>query len=157
MEITPAEESDSKEIVSMILEEFPYAKISSEKLAKKMKRKAIRVFKAVENEKIIGFLELEKLDSNTARINGISVKPEMRGKGLGKKILEYGIDFLKGKKIKRILLMVKQSNTEAKKLYSEMGFRFMGMLENKIDNDTIEELELNLGSEEEDETMNYVG
>jgi ribosomal protein S18 acetylase RimI-like enzyme len=156
MEIIPAEQNDAKEIVSMILEEFPYAKISAKKLENKMKRKAIRVFKAVEGEKIIGFLELEKLDSITARINGISVKPELRGKGIGKKILEYGIDFLKSKKIKRILLMVKQSNTEAKKLYAEIGFKFMGLLENKIDNDTIEELELNLGAED-DEELNYVG
>lgn len=156
MEIVKAAEKDAKEILPIILKEFSYAGISGEKMRKKMHSKRFRVFKAVEKGKIVGFLELEKLNPVAARINGISIKPEYRGNGFGKKLLEFAIGFLKKKGIKQAILLVKQSNKEAKKLYAEAGFRFMRVLENEIDNETIEELELNFEQEPE-ENLSYVG
>jgi ribosomal protein S18 acetylase RimI-like enzyme len=156
MEISRAEEKDVKEILPFIQLEFSYAKITKEKLLQKINKKNFRVFKAVETGKIMGFLELEKLDYNTARINGLSVNAEQRKKGFGKQLIEFAIGYLKKKNIRRILLLVKQSNTEAKKLYAESGFQFNGLLENKIENETIEELELDLHPEEE-ETPSYIG
>ena len=151
-----AVEKDAKEILPMILKEFSYVKISEEKLRLKMQGRNYRVFKAVESKKIIGFLELEKLNGISARINGLSINPEYRGKGFGKQLLEFAVEYLKKKNISQIILLVKQSNLEAKKLYEEAGFQFMELLENKIDNETIEELELNLHPEEE-ETPSYIG
>ena len=151
-----AVEKDAKEILPMILKEFSYVKISEEKLRLKMQGRNYRVFKAVESKKIIGFLELEKLNGISARINGLSINPEYRGKGFGKQLLEFAVEYLKKKNISQIILLVKQSNLEAKKLYEEAGFQFMELLENKIDNEAIEELELNLHPEEE-ETPSYIG
>ncbi len=156
MEILRAEEKDVKEILPLIQREFSYAKMTAEKALHRIHKKNFRLFKAVENKKIIGFLELEKLDYNTARINGLSVNAEQRKKGFGKQLIEFAIGYLKKKNIRRILLLVKQSNTEAKKLYAEAGFQFNGLLENKIENETIEELELDLHPEEE-ETPSYIG
>ncbi len=156
MEILRTEKKDIKEILPMIQREFPYAKMTPEKTLHRLHRKNFRIFKAVENGKIIGFLELEKLDYNSARINGLSVSPEHRKKGFGKQMVKFAVDYLEKKNIRRIIILVKQSNTDAKKLYEETGFKFMGLLENKIENETIEELELNLHSEE-DETPSYIG
>ncbi|MDD5163313.1 MAG: GNAT family N-acetyltransferase [Candidatus ainarchaeum sp.] len=156
MEILRAEKKDVKEILPMIQKEFAYAKMTPEKTLRRLRRKNFRIFKAVEAGKIIGFLELEKLDYNLARINGLSVSPEHRKKGFGKQLAKFAVNYLEKKNIRRIIILVKQSNSEAKKLYAETGFKFMRLLENKIENETIEELELNLHPEE-DETPSYIG
>ncbi|MBN1940802.1 MAG: GNAT family N-acetyltransferase [Candidatus Diapherotrites archaeon] len=155
MDILPAYDSDSKEIVKMIKREFAYSKITEKKFLEKLESKSKRVFKAVEDKKIIGFVELRKLDFQTARISGFTIAPKFRGKGFGKKMLEFAIDFLRKKKIKRVTLLVRQDNEKAKKLYTKMGFGFMGLWKNKIGGHVAEEWELNLHSNGE-ETPNYV-
>ncbi|MDD5148740.1 MAG: GNAT family N-acetyltransferase [Candidatus ainarchaeum sp.] len=156
MDITLVEEKDIKEILPIILREFAYTKMNEKKVLRRIHGKNFRIFKAVEAGKIIGFIELEKLDFDSVRINGLSIVPEKRRNGFGKQLIDFAVEFLKKKNIRRIFLLVRQSNTEAKKLYSEAGFKIVGTEPEKFEGETVEDLELNLHSEEE-ETPSYIG
>ncbi len=152
--IKPVVDSDLPEIISMINREFPYVSISIEKIREKIRKKKIFVFKAVEGEKLLGFIEAEMLEAGLARINGLTVKPSERNRGIAGKLLDHMIRFLHGKNVRRIMLLVKQKNEEAKKLYGQKGFKFMGLYRREIDQAIVEEMELDLSGKEEN--LSYV-
>ena len=56
-------------------------------------------------------------------IYDIFVKEELRGKGIGKILLEKAQSYCREKGYSRILLMVSVNNETAMKLYSKMGFK----------------------------------
>lgn len=104
---------------------------------------------------MLGFIEIESLEEEIARINGLTVKPEFRNKGIAKKLLEFALQLLKKEGVQRVLLLVKQGNEAAKKLYTEAGFYFIGMYHRDLDQAVVEELELDF--EPKKERLNYVG
>ncbi len=58
---------------------------------------------------------------------GMYVRPEYRGKQIGKKLVQTAIDFAKGPmKLKKVDLSVEASRDSAKRLYSSMGFQQWG-------------------------------
>jgi len=144
MTIKKIDEADYSEVIGLIKSEFPYVEFDEKKIRKRIESNKIFLFKAVEGKKILGFVELEILEGNIARINGLTVKPESRNKGVAKELLDYAIKFLKGKKIARILLLVKEKNAAAKKIYKERGFDFIGMYHRELDSEVVEEMELDL-------------
>ena len=91
----------------------------------------------------------KSLEPTIARINGLTVRPEERNKGIATALLEHMIGFLQSRGAKRIMLLVKQGNDEAKKLYETKGFRFMGLYQRQIDQSIVEEMELDFGAKEE--------
>jgi len=155
VKITAVEESDFSEVMALIKAEFPYVSFDKARIKKRVASGRIFLFKAVEAKKLVGFIELELFES-IARVNGLTVKPSFRKKGVAKKLLDYAVAFLKKKGIERILLLVKQSNKTAKKLYKEFGFRFIGMYHRELDNAVVEEMELDFSPKEE-EDLDYVG
>ena len=156
MDIRKIGEQDYTEIIGLIRAEFPYVSFDEEKIRKRIGSNKIFVFKAVEGKKLLGFIEVEVLEASIARINGVTVKPRYRNRGVAKKLLLYVIEFLKKKDIERVLLLVKEKNSAAKKVYKEAGFSFIGMYRRQLDNATVEEMELDLkpGSKED---LSYVG
>ena len=153
MEISNIEERDIQEVLGLIKKEFPYLQISAEKIKERIESKKVFVLKATEKKKLLGFIEAEILEDEIARINGLTVKPEYREKGVAAAMLERMTSFLKEKGIKRVMLLVKQTNEEAKRLYEQKGFRFIGLYQREIDQSVVEEMELDL---EEGETPSYV-
>ncbi len=156
MKIKEVEEQDYGEVISLIRTAFPYTEFNEEKIKQRIESNKIFLFKAVEGKQLQGFIEVELLEESIARINGLTVKPKFRKKGVAKKLLQHTLNFLKKKKTERVLLLVKQGNQAAKKLYKEEGFRFIGMYHRQLDNMVVEEMELDLlpGSEED---LSYVG
>lgn len=156
MKIKEIEESDYAEVIALIKEEFPYVEFNEAKARERIESSKIFLFKAVEGKNLLGFIETELLEGEIARINGLTVKPNYRNKGVAKKLLQHTIAFLKKKKVERALLLVKEKNEAAKKLYKEAGFRFIGMYHRPLDDAVVEEMELDLipGSEED---LSYVG
>ena len=147
MRIEKAGKKDFPEIEKMIEKDFPYVQRSTENALEKMKRNEITFFKAVEGKKIIGFVEVETFQENIARINGLSVNPNFRRKGIGKKLLLHVIAELEKRGIERVVLLVKQSNQKAKELYESVGFNFIGLYHRRIDEAVVEEMELSLVKE----------
>lgn len=60
----------------------------------------------------------------TIRIFSISVLPELQGKGIGKQLLDYAIDFARSGKIARVTLEVIKSDLKTIRFYEKAGFRF---------------------------------
>lgn len=65
----------------------------------------------------------------------LATEPSLRGKGLGRQIVEYCIDYAKEHGYQAIRLDVVPDNTPAKKLYEKCGFTYIGDadLEREID------------------------
>ena len=156
MDIKEIEESDYPEVIGLIKVEFPYVDFDLGKIEQRVKSGRIFLFKAVEKAKLMGFVEVELLEEGIARVNGLTVKKEFRKNGVAKALVEFAIEFLKKKKIGRILLLVKEENKAAKKVYEEQGFKFIGMYKRELDDAIVEEMELDI-SEGSNEDLSYVG
>ena len=149
MQIKELDERDLPGIIALIKREFPYVEIRIEKIRERIASKRVFVLKAVEKNSLLGFIEAEMPEPTIARINGLTVKPEERNKGIATALLEHMIGFLQSRGAKRIMLLVKQGNDEAKKLYETKGFKFMGLYQRQIDQSIVEEMELDFGAKEE--------
>jgi ribosomal-protein-alanine N-acetyltransferase len=55
-------------------------------------------------------------------INTIAVRPELRGQGIGRRLLAYVLDEARAQGARRALLEVRASNAAAIKLYTAFGF-----------------------------------
>ena len=62
--------------------------------------------------------------ARSIRIFSIAVLPEMQGKGIGKKLLDYAINLARTGKINRITLEVRKSETNVVEFYQKAGFEF---------------------------------
>ncbi|MGB9812629.1 MAG: GNAT family N-acetyltransferase [Thermovenabulum sp.] len=72
------------------------------------------------------FLRFEVNTASSAQLLSIGVLPECHGKGIGKALLEKGMEYIRKKGIKRVKLEVRPNNTSAVKLYERFGFKVKG-------------------------------
>lgn len=56
-------------------------------------------------------------------IKDIAVHPELRERGLGRRLLERALDTMRAQRASRVKLEVRTSNSPARALYDELGFR----------------------------------
>lgn len=87
----------------------------------------------VDDDDIIGHLILRNPteDKSVIRLGFIIVDNNLRGKGYGKKLLEFGIKYAKEElKAKTINLGVFKNNEGAYKCYTSMGFKEVGIEKN---------------------------
>jgi [ribosomal protein S18]-alanine N-acetyltransferase len=131
-------EEDIPDILSIINTEFPYTTFNETILLDKISNNNFFLIKIIKNKELIGFAEVEFI-SEEARLNAIFVTDSFRNKGIGKKLLNKCIKEIKRRKIKKIFLLVKESNNTAKKLYLKIGFNFEKN-HNKIIDDSIIEV-----------------
>lgn len=61
-----------------------------------------------------------------ATLMSIAIKKDLWGKGKGKKLMEFIIEYLRGK-AKRLLLDVRRSNIKAIRLYQSLGFKIISV------------------------------
>lgn len=141
MQIKELSEKHFKKAEELIKTEFPYIGATVEKISQRLARPEAFIFEATEKNEFAGFIDLS-LFENKGAINGFSVQKKFRNKGIGKKLLEFGIEFLKENGAQKIRLLVKKENEQAKKLYKKQGFKFIGMHPKKISGKEIEEMEL---------------
>lgn len=86
-------------------------------------RKVLGFFSALK-AKIMLYLifGLDKVDSDTLKLEIISVSKDSRGEGIGHKLLEHVEKYAKDKGFKTLTLDVIDTNPRAKKLYEETGY-----------------------------------
>ena len=93
-------------------------------------------FAGENRDEIIGFLTLEPTRRRKVRHVvelGMSVRLDSRGKGVGRRLVEYAIDWAKRNgRIEKITLNVFSGNVSATKLYETAGFVIEGRLKNQI-------------------------
>ena len=71
--------------------------------------------------KVIGYVMAYSRDEE-GEIVSISVMPEFRRKGIGRKLMEEAIEYLKGKGVTKVGLEVRKGNEEAIDFYERLGF-----------------------------------
>ncbi|MEP6902342.1 MAG: GNAT family N-acetyltransferase [Actinomycetota bacterium] len=78
-------------------------------------------------ETIAGFASVKYEDwNNRARLTGIFVAPESKGKGIGRALVESVIDFAKTKSARCLFVETQNVNYPAIRFYRKLGFEFCG-------------------------------
>lgn len=77
---------------------------------------------------VLGYLIGNKINDNESVIISFAILEEYRGKGWGKKIIQEYINFMKTKKVNKIVLRVKVNNPGAIHLYESVGFKNVKLL-----------------------------
>ena len=88
--------------------------------------------KAVKDNTILGFIvgRVEKFKKRlVGRIYTLNVRPKLRGKGIGKLLMEIIEESFKREGCEEIILEVAVDNLPALNLYRRMGYRFVEKLE----------------------------
>jgi GNAT superfamily N-acetyltransferase len=67
------------------------------------------------------------LGERVATLEDVVLRPEVRGRGLGHKLLEGVAEFARANGIKRITLLTDADNARAQALYAKHGFAKSGM------------------------------
>ncbi|MDD4353948.1 MAG: N-acetyltransferase [Candidatus Nanoarchaeia archaeon] len=87
-----------------------------------------KVFLIKDNKKKIGTISYEVKSKGHAYINGFTVHPSVRNKGIGKKAMEYIINNVKG--FSKITLVTHPKNLPALIIYLKAGFYIYGYKNN---------------------------
>ncbi|MCK5773120.1 MAG: GNAT family N-acetyltransferase [Thermoplasmata archaeon] len=74
------------------------------------------------NGEIVGCVALAKGDGGKARLRFLLVDPRVRGMGLGRKLVDLGVDFARETKYTSIYLTTQPNLINAGKLYISAGF-----------------------------------
>ncbi len=96
-------------------------------IRKFLRSKNIKIFVAEDCEKTVGFIigEVSKGVKYKEGSFDIFVKPDFRGKGIGKNLMKEMTDWFKNKSCKSIRLNVYSSNKEAKEFYKNLNFKLI--------------------------------
>ncbi|RFS19515.1 GNAT family N-acetyltransferase [Chitinophaga silvatica] len=85
-----------------------------------------RMILATVNGKIVGSVAILASSRHLVQLRWFLVHPELRGQGLGKRLLEEAINFCKEKHYQKIYLMTTSMQHTAIALYMKLGFRKTG-------------------------------
>ena len=89
---------------------------------------------AKENESIIGFCNIEVKDNDKAELLRIYLKPSYIGKGVGKKLLLLGEEFLTSKGVKKLYCYAHKENKLGQQFYLKNGFKIASEKPNELFN-----------------------
>jgi ribosomal-protein-alanine acetyltransferase len=73
----------------------------------------------------LGFI-LTRLAADEAEILTLAVEPEERGKGIGRRLIQEALDFLRARGARAVFLEVGLANVPARRLYERAGFTGVG-------------------------------
>lgn len=97
----------------------PWTRSSFEKEIKK--NLLSKYYVAVVEEKVVAYGGMW-LIIDEAHVTNIAVKPEYRGKKIGKELVSFMIQEARGLGVNKMTLEVRRSNTVAQNLYKALGF-----------------------------------
>lgn len=75
-----------------------------------------------ENDVYIGFVAIEKANNEIYYMEKLAILPEYRHKGYGKKVMDFVVNYVKGKDGKKISIGIINENEILKKWYLSYGF-----------------------------------
>jgi ribosomal protein S18 acetylase RimI-like enzyme len=146
MKIEPADVSDASALAVLVARYFPYTKATPENVSSRIALNRFALFKAIEKNEVVGFLEVEYLDRlfGIMRLNGMAVKEHFRGKGFGQKLLTFAVAFAMKEKMAEMRLLVHPKNKVARSLYEKNGFEYVGPYEQLVNGEQVDEMQLKL-------------
>jgi len=80
---------------------------------------------AERNGEPVGSAFVVKKDSTTAQLRLVLIEPHMRGKGVGRRLVEEAIAFAREKDYQTIMLWTHENLTAARAMYTNLGFRLV--------------------------------
>lgn len=80
------------------------------------------IFYAKFKNQIVGTVTLLKIDEFTFELSKMAVTEKFQGLGIGKRLMEYCINFAKKNKIKKLVLYSNTILVTALKMYKKFGF-----------------------------------
>lgn len=83
-------------------------------------------FVALLGGRVIGYIGLWILWEE-GHVTTFAIHPKYRGRGFGKKLFQYALEYARACGCRHVLLEVRMSNTRAQTLYREFGFRVVGV------------------------------
>jgi N-acetylglutamate synthase-like GNAT family acetyltransferase len=99
------------------------------------------VFKLVVENKIIGYYSYLRKENQQVKLDNLFILPAYIGKGYGKILMHDFLEKMRNQNIKKIIL---DSEPNAEKFYTKMGFKKIGAFETSIKNRFLPIMELEL-------------
>ena len=124
MELRLATEQDLP-AVAQLEKAFAFP-LSETELQKLHKNETFRILVWAEGEEILGHCVLFRV-LDEGEITSLTVRQDLRGKGIGTLFLRTLLDYLRKDGSKIAYLDVRESNTPARKLYQKCGFSELGI------------------------------
>ena len=92
-----------------------------------------RIYVAREGSRVLGMVNIQKTVSTAeggavGSLEDFVVRPELRGRGLGTRLIRYAIDQCEAEGLLRLMLLTDGDNAGAQRLYEKAGFARSGML-----------------------------
>ena len=87
---------------------------------------------AEENGASVGVIAIVKADDATAQLRWFLIEPELRGRGLGHKLMDAAVDFCRDKGYKHVFLWTVNILEPARHLYKEHGFSLTEQKEHEL-------------------------
>jgi GNAT superfamily N-acetyltransferase len=84
-----------------------------------------KTFTLVKNESVIGFIILRSISEDCMELKRLYLSSLERGRGLGRMLLEYAIQYAREKKVQTMRLETTSKFKEAVSLYRKSGFSLM--------------------------------
>ena len=111
-----------KESLKKLVDKY-YSHESLERAIKYIEEGAEFFVLAFEKEKLIGFCHVGLKENGDGEIYRLYIEPELIGKGLGKKLLVLGENFLKSKGCKKLSAFANKHNKAGLDFYFRNGFK----------------------------------
>ena len=114
----------------LLKKEYDYEKMLEEsyEMIPELNEGKHRLFLSMENDAIIGFIVLDYRGSEVCWIDDLFVKEEKRNQGYGSQMILKASDLVKSQGYEAISIDVVPRNTNAIKLYLNLGFDALSML-----------------------------
>lgn len=90
-------------------------------------------FCAIQDNKVIAYV-IGRLIAPEGEIYRVAVRPDMRQRGIGYRLLDYAVKTSKGQGLERLFLEVRSQNIPAINLYKACGFKKIGIRKNYYKN-----------------------
>jgi len=91
-----------------------------------LSNKVASYFVALFEGRVIGYVGLWILWEE-GHVTTFAIHPRYRGRGFGKRLFRYALDYARACGCRYVLLEVRVSNTRAQNLYRKFGFRVVGV------------------------------
>ena len=97
-----------------------------------------RIYVAREGARVIGMVNIQKTVSTAeggpvGSFEDFVVRPELRGQGLGSRLIRYAIEQCEAEGLLRLILLTDGDNSGAQRLYEKAGFVRSGMLPMRLE------------------------
>ena len=103
-----------------------------------------RIWIVEDGERIVGSLAIVKFSEREAQLRWLLLIPEMRGQGIGRKLVEEALDFCRDAGYSSVFLWTVNTLPIAAKLYQSVGFRKTEELTHELWGRTVTEVKYEL-------------